>query len=448
MSGANTFITGGGGVGKSFITQILIHALQKERRNVMVCAPTGVAATHIGGTTIHRAFALPTGPCITEKKMQIMAHTTKAMRVTDVIIIDEISMCRIDMFDAIVASIEKVEKKTKKRIQLVVVGDFCQLPPVVAEGSGEREFLESYYGHPIRGAYAFMAPGWRRMGFRVVQLNEIVRQKDPEFAANLNRLRMGDSSVLDYFNTNSAKCRIKDAISLHPYNRQVDNENHSSLDAIQEDPVVFETMFDGELSSTDYSGVSRNLTLKRGARILFTSNDGGKCADVIRIPGEFSRRGKNRQLYINGTTGTVLDICRRPDDPDKDILIISVDDGEIIELSRQRYPVYEYVAKGEKLSRHTVGHYYQFPIRLAYALTIHKAQGQTYKRVNVDPACFSSGQLYVALSRATDIQSMYLTAWLTPENLILDPDVKGFYESAEAERMMGENDNGTEVKTA
>lgn len=427
MSGANVFVSGGGGVGKSFVLRLIVYALEIAGKNVMTCAPTGVAASNIEGVTIHRAFRLPLGPCITEKTVKIMAHAPKALQITDVVVIDEVSMCRIDVFDSIVASIEKAERTSGNHIQLVVFGDYYQLPPVIPD-NGERDFLSRYYGEDIRGGYAFLSPGWHRMKFSVVELNEVVRQKDPEFAGNLNRLRIGDVSVLDYFNAKSAKEPIEGGVSLYPCNRQVSKANAEGLQMIDEPPIHLETLYDGELSASDCAGGADVLTIKPWARIMFTANDNGKTATTLELPGKKRCYPKKEGLrYVNGSMGTVYAYQDDPDDPYNGILVIGVDGGEIVEVSRQRYAEYEYVTKGDKLVRRVVGHYYRFPICLAYALTIHKSQGQSYNRVNIDPACYNHGQLYVALSRCREIGNMYLMGLLQPEYLIIDPDVKDFY---------------------
>ena len=136
MGGSDAFITGGAGTGKSEVISAAVKELESKGKNVIVCAPTGTAAAHIGGVTIHKAFGFPKGPCIKEKTLRLSIRAPKLIRMADVIFIDEISMCRMDMMDAVSASVGKAEGVSGHAIQLVVSGDFCQLPPVTIEGSG------------------------------------------------------------------------------------------------------------------------------------------------------------------------------------------------------------------------------------------------------------------------------------------------------------------------
>ena len=160
MAGHNAFITGGAGTGKSEVILAAVKELESQGKNVIVCAPTGTAAACIGGVTIHKAFGFRKGPCIKERTLRLSVHAPKLIRMADVLIIDEVSMCRMDMMDAVCASVKKAENGRGRRMQLVVSGDFCQLPPVLVEGTGERQLIEEYYGMPVRDAFAFQAPGW------------------------------------------------------------------------------------------------------------------------------------------------------------------------------------------------------------------------------------------------------------------------------------------------
>lgn len=182
LGGENLFITGGAGTGKTFLLQKVIQTLARLGKQVVICAPTGTAAIKVGGVTINRVFSLLAGPCINEKSMSLTVHCPATIKKADVVIIDEVSMCRMDMMDSIQKSIEKAEKQTKRHIQVIVVGDFFQLPPVINEDRGERTLLEKYYKRPIGRGYAFTGDGWNKFGFTSVVLTQIVRQKDREFA--------------------------------------------------------------------------------------------------------------------------------------------------------------------------------------------------------------------------------------------------------------------------
>ena len=428
LSGANTFVTGGAGVGKTHLLRRVIAGLEEVGKNVLVCAPTGAAASHIGGITVHRAFALPAGPCLTPKGSKIVARTTDALRAADVVIIDEVSMVRLDMMDAIKASLDKIQSKYSKHIQLVVVGDFYQLPPVVTDK--EREALEEYYGKSIRCAYAFLSPAWAALDFTPVLLSQVMRQQDPTYADILNRLRIGDVTVLDYTNTHSAPKPIEGAIQLYPYNSQVERANAKALDQIR-DPMlaVIPVITDGDVPPGDCVAV---LRLKKDARVLITANDTGRDACVV--VGDGRCRDRNKPLYYNGSTGRIMDIYRRPGSTTVEALLIRLDNGPIISMSRHSYPVYDYAVVDGRLVRNTIGHYHQFPVVLAYAMSIHRAQGQTYDAYNVEPANYIPGLLYVALSHGRAIDKVHIKRWLRPSDIAVDEDVQALYSSFDADQ--------------
>ena len=198
ISGKNIFLTGDAGTGKSFVLKLFISEMEKQNKKVIVCAPTGIAAINIQGVTIHRCFQVSPEP-------QVIKHIQKVPQVvqeSDIIIIDEISMCRVDLFDFVVRTITKAEEKSLSRKQIVVVGDFFQLPPVTTDN--DREVLEKIYEHYHKG-YAFESTNWKDLDFQTVELKEVIRQKDPEFVHELNKARIGDYSCVSYFNTHSQK---------------------------------------------------------------------------------------------------------------------------------------------------------------------------------------------------------------------------------------------------
>ena len=194
MRGDDTFVTGGAGTGKSVLIKEVIRGLEAHGRSVVVCAPTGIAAVAVGGTTIHKAFGFRKGPCITEKTHKLTERTPKLIRMADVVLIDEVSMCRMDMMDAICASIFKVREETGRHIQLVAAGDFCQLPPVTVEGSGEKELMNEGAGlekdevhlrrtarsHKTAGRGLYKCPQppapWRYFRHQVLQYFRLVRR--------------------------------------------------------------------------------------------------------------------------------------------------------------------------------------------------------------------------------------------------------------------------------
>lgn len=216
LSGANCFITGGAGVGKSYLLKHAIDALEKEGKKVVTCAPTGIAARNIGGATLHHTLGIPIGILEPNKEASISKRVQELLDVTDVIVIDEISMVRVDVFDWIIKIIEaeakphysvSTKKKISNRMRLVLCGDFCQLPPVI--NAREREAWQSVYPNNPDG-FAFLSPKWQ---FKTVQLTNVVRQKDKDFAASLNEVRLGNE-ILTLTRLKSGKRKLSAYVLL------------------------------------------------------------------------------------------------------------------------------------------------------------------------------------------------------------------------------------------
>ena len=417
MSGVNCFITGGAGFGKSFLLREIINAWSHEGKNVMVVAHTGVAAMVIGGVTIHRGFGLPTGACINEKTMTLKERVSKPLAVADVVVIDEISMVRVDLFDAMVASVRRAEKKDKRHIQLVAVGDFCQLPPILEDKNGEKKLLTAFYGRELQMPYAFLGKYWDECDFHPVILRQVMRQADTAFVTNLNYARLGNADCIPYFNEHHTKHSIPDAVSLYPTNKDVDDKNLRMLNRLPGSNYEFETIIDSTLDRIDRIDIPHSVILKPEARVMVTTNDTHKVfVDAIE-PKPYQR---DQAKFFNGSLGTVLGIGQYDDAPEKDYVAVHLDSGLDLLFYRQTYSVYQYEVDDEgHITRTAIGTYQQFPLCPAYTVTIHKSQVQTYECANIDPACRSSGQLYVALSRVKSIQGMHLDHKIQPWNLFL-----------------------------
>ncbi len=431
-SGRNVFISGGTGSGKSAVIEAAVRILEEQGRTVAVCAPTGMAALNIGGMTVHTLFGFPAQPCVrrldASKGSFLYEKASALVKAADCLVIDESSLLRVDFFDSLILSVRRAEKESGKRIQLVLIGDFYQIPPVLTKK--DRPLLESFYGAGLNRGYAFKGLYWDKCDFHSIILHEIVRQKDTSFIDCLNLIRAGDPSGLDYLNKNVAIGKPKnDAVSLFARDQDVSRVNKAQMDALAGRSHFYETTFSYEeghgsedIDTQVLAAIPKSLELKDGARVMFTAND---------YPGNRAVHQRPRKwegpLFVNGLTGIVLKADTNG------TVTVYTDLGKIGEIGPVSHPVYSSVVQEGRLAKIKVATWHQIPLCLAYAMTFHRCQGQTLEAVHMDPSSFEPGQFYVGASRCTSLEGLSLSRPATPEDLITDPDVEAFYHSLENE---------------
>ena len=407
IAGKNVFLTGDAGTGKSYVIQKFIEYCYSKCKNIIITAPTGIAALNIDGVTLHRAFKAPIGPIVESAKT-----VSSLLKDADVVVIDEISMCRIDLFDFVITQIIYANIHRRKKgladIQIVVVGDFFQLPPVLVKE--EKQVLNKYYKTDIGYGFAFQSKYWEACNFISIILDEVVRQSDGLFIQSLNQARKGRLRSLQYFTENSCKQEIKEAILLCGTNKAVKEKNDTELAKIKSPSVEYEAIITGEVKESDKM-TNDILTLKVGARVMTLVND-------------------SEDRYCNGSFGSVIKL-------NKDTVVVQMDNGCKVEIGKYKWSIKGYelktsdkdTEKKARLEAGEIGSFEQFPLKLAYAITIHKSQGQTYDAVNLNPYCWDCGQLYVALSRCKSVNKIYLTQPIKANFLKASKEVLNFYKS-------------------
>lgn len=425
-SGVNALVTGSAGTGKSFVISEFIRWCGSTGKNVMVTAPTGIAALNIGGTTLHRAFRVPlevlnldypTLSAIFNGCDEVVRSLPKnrngdereesALLHTDVIIIDEISMCRIDLFDYIAVRVLALnyyrQRVGKQAVQVVLVGDFLQLPPVIIPK--DKEVLYHIYGGDCGRGYAFQSRFYGEFGFKCLNLREVVRQKDAEFSRKLRDARVGFTASLQYFTEKQSQSVIKDGITLTGKNKTAFEHNSRELAKIKGKEVVYTARETGTVKNSDKANTDL-VSLKVGARVMSLVN------------------GEN---YSNGSLGTVVGIK----DNTNRTVVVEFDNGTSANIEPYDWEVYSYEYDKEEKSfkKVVIGTFTQIPLKLGYAITIHKSQGQTYDSVNIDPVCWEYGQLYTALSRCKSVDKMHFLSPLKNYYLKAAPEVVKYYLS-------------------
>lgn len=399
-SGKNIFLTGLPGTGKSYIIRQFIEEQENLGKQVLVCAPTGIAALNIGGVTMHQAFSIPI-PAYGHYMAELTNSKVKAALAADIIIIDEISMCRNDMFEFFGYVMDYVKIQKGQMPQIIVVGDMFQLPPVVPDA--EITKLKRY-GFDGSG-YCFTSRYWAKLKFTVVVLHKVIRQQNEEFINNLGLLRVGDKKSIEYFNKRVLhydNTDNKHVIQICSTNAAAQDINDRCLNEI-ETPMCLYKMKKEKFCPKEMTA-EESLVLKEGARVMFIAND------VIS------------KQYTNGEFGTVT-LCLN------NSVRVLKDSGEEITVLPHKWSVYDVKTTGNAITKNEVGSYVQIPLKLAYCVTMHKTQGQTYDSAIITPSSFTSGQLYVALSRVTSIDGLYLTQPIEEKDVQVNKMVFDFYEN-------------------
>ena len=409
---SHIFLTGKAGTGK---TTFLKNLPLKTYKRMVVVAPTGVAAINAGGQTIHSFFQLPFGPLppnastITAQLHRMKKQKLNLMRSLDLLIIDEISMVRADVLDAIDAVLRRVRRSQKPfgGVQLLMIGDVHQLAPVAKPE--EWEVLSPYYDTP----YFFGSQVLRKAPYLCVELEHIYRQHDDDFITLLNKVRNNrmDADCVRLLNTRfKPDFKPKDNegyITLTTHNYQADQINESKLEAIKEKPLKFKAVVHGTFPENTYP-TKEELELKVGAQVMFVKNDPNP-----------------EKAFFNGKIGRLVDY-----DEDEGTLTVE-SEGEHITVPRLKWQNMEYTinAENQEIVENEIGSFTQIPLRLAWAVTIHKSQGLTFDKVIVDAGqAFAHGQVYVALSRCTSLEGLVLKTRITSNALVNDYSVDQFVE--------------------
>jgi ATP-dependent DNA helicase PIF1 len=410
--GEHLFLTGKAGTGKSTLIR---RFMAETERNVVVVAPTGIAALNVDGYTIHRLFGFRTTTTLHDVRGggYRPGRFTKTLASLDTLIIDEASMVRADVFDMLAAALERFGPSPGRPfggVQIVLVGDLYQLPPVVTEG--EAGYFSTTYETP----YFFSATSFRRDDFPTVALTTVFRQLgDDRMTAILNEIREGVllGHAREQLNARTDPDFVPPEdefwLTLAPTNRLVSARNRQHLERLAGDELIHHARASGDMSLFD-PPVEETLRFKVGAQVMMLNNDQG-----------------NR--WVNGTIGRVIGV-----DYDRYGAVVEVEfpDGSCAEVTPFTWEATRPVVDGGALRREVVGTFTQLPFKLAWAITIHKSQGQTLDRLIVDltGGMFSTGQLYVALSRCTSMRGLVLKRPVLPKDLKVDRRIARFLRGA------------------
>lgn len=370
----NVCIVGTGGTGKTqLIKDYLAWLSPSERSNTLVVAPTGLAASHIDGLTVHKAFGLQNEVQTKELPQSIPQELMTLQRV----IIDEISMLRIDIFERIITILQSVEAQQHRKIQLIVLGDFGQLQPVCTKEDGL--LLRQLYPN-TKGIYAFHSELWEQMDFQRIVLKYNFRQEEQELADQLAALKYGSLDAVKWFNDNCCSFYDMRAVHICPRNEDVDKYNQEALEQFEdEDFSVYQARSQGLAENAELP-CPQELRLSVGMRIMTIVND---------------------RKYKNGSIGTITEL--KPN-----IIRVRFDNGAAASVCRKKFTLPD----GSVFE--------QLPIVLAYAFTVHKCQGCTFDYVAIVPGFFAAGQLYTALSRCKSLEGIYIEDDLTAKDVIID----------------------------
>ena len=412
-TGRSVFLTGKAGTGK---TTFLLDVVSNSSKRVVVVAPTGIAAINAGGVTIHSFFQLPLHPFIPgakiESKFAFSKEKRSIIRTIDILVIDEISMVRSDLLDAVDSVLRRFRDRNKPfgGVQLLMIGDLQQLTPVVTDE--EAELLSRYYATP----YFFGSRALSMVDYVTIELKQIFRQQDEAFVSILNSVRSGRPSadVIDALNRryipDFSPCQDDGYIRLATHNSTANNYNEQQLNLLEGELHSFDATVEGVFPEYSYPTEVR-LELKIGAQVMFIKND-----------------PSSEKRYYNGKIGYVEEFA-------EDVILVKCPgEDELVAVEQLEWENSRYVIneQTQEMETEVQGVFRQYPLKLAWAITIHKSQGLTFDKAIIDAAAsFVSGQVYVALSRCRTLEGMVLATPLRQSSVMTDLRVEEYIEVQE-----------------
>lgn len=401
------FLTGKAGTGK---TTFLRDVVRHTKKKCIVLAPTGIAAVNAGAMTIHSFFQFGLGPFVKgviepKSDFRIQKSKLELIRNLQLLIIDEVSMVRADLMDHIDVELRRIRRNSKPfgGVQLLMIGDLQQLPPI-AHG-GEDELLRQYY----KTLYFFSSAALKSMKYSCIELKTVYRQTDGHFINILNHARECTLTNQDITDLNTRYIpdfspRPEDGyIRLMTHNRQVDYINATEMAKLDSHPFTFEAAVTGTFPEESYP-TANSLTLKKGAQVMFIKND-------------------PERRFINGTLGEVRSI-------DKNCIAVRLaESGKTIEVEPMEWQNirYQFDDETKEISTKQIGRFKQYPLKAAWAITVHKSQGLTFDKAIIDVhAAFSPGQAYVALSRCRTLEGLVLSSPVSASVFMKDKAVDAY----------------------
>lgn len=401
------FLTGKAGTGK---TTFLREVVRYTKKKCIVLAPTGIAAVNAGAMTIHSFFQFGLGPFVQgviEPKSDFRINKSKLelIRHLQLLIIDEVSMVRADLMDHIDVELRRIRRNSKPfgGVQLLMIGDLQQLPPI-AHG-GEDELLRQYY----KTLYFFSSAALKSMKYSCIELKNVYRQTDRHFIDILNHARNCTLTSQDITDLNARYIpgfspKSEDGyIRLMTHNRQVDYINETELEKLDSKPYTFVAAVTGTFPEESYP-TANSLTLKKGAQVMFIKND-------------------PERRFINGTLGEVKSIDKNS------IAVRLAESGTIIDVEPMEWQNirYQFDEESKEISSKQIGRFKQYPLKAAWAITVHKSQGLTFDKAIIDVhAAFSPGQAYVALSRCRTLDGLVLSSPVSASVFMRDNAVDAY----------------------
>jgi len=416
FTGSNIFLTGKAGTGKT----TFLHGLQEQTpKRMIITAPTGVAAMNAGGVTLHSFFQLPFGPYVPgsdayernrQRHFRFSKEKKQIIQSLDLLVIDEISMVRADLLDAVDATLRRHRRSQQPfgGVQLLMIGDLHQLSPVAKQH--EWSLLQQHY----ESVYFFSSKALLQTELLTIELKHIYRQSDEDFIRILNRVRENtlDETTLDALNTRYVENFMPDEdqgyITLTTHNASADSINQTRLKELDGREYLFNADVTGDFPEQIFPTLFQ-LTLKKGAQVMFVRNDSSPD-----------------KLYYNGKIGKITAITG------KTIFVLCPGDTKEIEVDPISWENIKYTINDEnkEIEEETVGKFEQYPLKLAWAITIHKSQGLTFERVIIDAqAAFAHGQVYVALSRCKTLEGLVLSSSIAKRGVDTDQAVLRFDET-------------------